>query len=1248
MKVNFKKILPLFILLLILMVIPQAFAGDAVNSTADDSIGDVNAEDILTAEAEDTLSDGEDAIYISVDGNDKNSGNQSSPFATIDTALNVALDTGITDIYILNGTYKENSLYIGNSLNIRGIGDVTIDAEGIDRIFKIDGPYEVGISGITFINGAAPQDAWTADIHEVVWYCGGGAINIVDAYVTVEDCKFINNTADDFGGAINAEAENCYVKNCIFMNNFAGVFGGAIDFEADKGYVDNCTFIANDAGNGGAIGYIASAGTIINSVFEENTAENGAAIFIENSPLTDNSTNAHLIQNNRFANNAAIQQGGAIEVENQQMSENADWTKIDGNEFINNSAYNGGAISAYYGDAGIMNNLFVNNSAGYGGAIASISTTDSSYIIIGGIYLKNNRIINCTAEENGNAIYNMGYFGTAVNITFVDGKTVCSDGKAAILNVTVCDDMGNPISGSPIDFIVGGKATINPAGDLYEGVGTVRYVPRENGTFEISGIFTYKFNKNLINLVTGKIQVENAIADYFGTIHVSQSKGDDDNTGSEDSPVKTFNQAYVLATREGGSFDIVVNEGTYAVLGYTLSRSFNVTGIGNPVLDGKNQATLFSLYGAPDDEFHFTGLTFINGVADPSKYAGMNEGGAIFFKGGNLYLENDTFSHNSANDYGGAVHINKGMDGWGTFYRSFAYIDNCTFTDNLVNYYGGAISLYDSDVYVGNCNFVSNTAKKGGAISILNGMANLTVVNSTFTRNSASEIGGAIDAEALNTYNTRYFADISDSVFTSNTADLGGAVAAGDANITGCIFERNVAKSCGGAIFVNETFLGEAQVNQSEITHSIFSANEAPRGSAYYGTSVLINDNYWGGNFQTLDELMENNVTSFVTQNDELKWANIEIDGLTSLLAGDYEYTVKFVSNDGGDLNSSMPDYDLKVSNSISANRITPQNPVISHNRAAVTYSADELGNDEIMVYNDYNELLTSINVTVNVIKKTTLAVENASYPFNDNSKSLSATLKDDNGTPLSNKTVIFKIGNETYSAATDSNGAAGINVNMTAAGTFNVNVEFEGDGNYNPSQGSAALELTKVNTRIDISNQTFPVTSPSKVITVTLTDENNNPLADRNVTFTINGQSEAKITDNNGHANFNVSLPAGSYDLTAVFKGDDCYIESAGGATVIVDKEKSKITAPKKIFKKSAKSKKLKIKLKSESGKAIANKKVILKVNGKKYKAKTTGKGKATFKVKLTAKKTYKYSVKFKGDDNYMAAIAKSTVKIR
>lgn len=1267
-----KKLFTLLIFLSLLIFIPHAFAADLDNSTQltsdvidDESVGSVEVADnvinsdtdLLNANDEgNVLSSDSDAIYVSTEGNDKNDGSESAPFATIYRAVNVALDSGITDIYVLEGTYRENSIPIETSVNIIGLGNVVIDAEKNDRIFKIDGEYEVTLSNLTLINGVAPTDGVSEDIHEIVYYAAGGAVSIVTAYVKMNYMTFINNTAADFGGAVNVEAQNCLIKNSVFKYNYADVFGGAVDFEDNNATIENCTFVFNEAGNGGAVGCIASACSIINSYFENNTAENGAAIFIENGDLTADDSNSHLIQNNIFIHNEATQQGGAIEVENQQMSENADWTLIDNNKFIDNYAYNGGAISAYYGDAGISNNIFNNNSAGYGGAIASISTTDSPFIVIGGIYLKNNTITNCIAEENGNAIYNMGYYGTSVNITFIGGKTIYSnDGKAVILNVSVCDDMGNPISGSPIDFTVDGVKTINPATDLYEGVGSVRFVPRHNGTFNISGVFNNKFNTNRINLVMGTIVVENAIEDYFGTVHVSQYDGDDDNTGAETSPVKTFTMAYILATRDGGSFDIVVNKGTYQVPGYTIEQSFNITGIDNPVLDGKNQGTLFSLYGSPNDEFHITGITFINGVASSSKYAGMNEGGAIFFKGGNLYLENDTFSTNSATDYGGAVHINKGMDyNSGLMYGAFAYINNCTFNNNLAKYFGGAISLYDCDVVVNNSCFNSNNAKRGGAISILNGMGNLTVANSIFNKNTASETGGALDVEALDTYNVKYFADISNSTFSHNSAKYGGAVMGLDNTITNCIFDENSAEIWGGAILFNDT--------TSTVSYSIFENNHAEEGSSYYGYSDLIDNNFWGTNFKSGDEIKKQNIAIIkndtesrswinpvVVNDTNIKsWVNININADGRVLPGIYNVTVEFTSNNQSDLNSVMPRYDVKVTNKDSANKLSADSISIVDNTAALTYSALNESNDVISIVNNYNTI-THVDINVYVRKNTTISLENKSYDVTSQLKTVEAVLKDTNGNIVSNRTVVIHIGDKVYANLTDEKGIATFVLDLNEADTYNVQVEFSGDEDYFESNNISTVNIVKVSTKLTIQSKTFVVTSNSKVLTVVLNDVYGNPLVNKTLSLKINSKAYNITTDTYGKASLKVSLTnVKSYKYTVNFAGDENYTAVSGEATVKVTKQKTKLIVAKKTYKKASKNKKLIATLKTSAGKVIAKKKVIFKINGKTYKATTNSKGKATVKVKLTAKKTYKVTVKFAGDSKFFSATKKSTVKIK
>lgn len=1172
-------------LFLVILIVPQSFAADFDNSTEltsdipiDDEIEDINVDEeisqnsdnILSINQEDNVLSDSEAIYVSTDGDDYNNGDETSPYKTLYRAINVAQDTGVPNIYIKNGTYFESGLEIQTSVKLIGIGEVIIDAENTNRIFKVNGQYNVEFYNLTLINGNAPADEWDYGDHswEVIWYAAGGAVDIKQAHVTMENMKFINNSADDFGGAINVDGNLFSIKNSIFENNYAGVHAGAIDIEGNNSIVDKCKFIANSAGVGGAIGCIGNAATIINSIFENNTVNGyehgGGAINIQNGPYS-NDNNAHLIKNNKFINNDAVQQGGAINVENQQMNNAVDWTVIEGNEFINNTSFNGGAISAYYGDTLVRDNLFVDNRADYGGAIASITTVDSTIYIVGGLYLKNNTIINCKAAEIGNAIFNRGYLGSTLNITFVEGKTVYNKGKAIDLNVSVCDDVGNPISGSPLKITVGSKDTINPSSDLIEGIGSVHFVPRENGTFVISGVYwSDQLMNEVYNVVNGTLIVENATPDYFGIIHVSELEGDDDNTGSEDSPVKTFRQAYLLAVREGGSYNMVINKGTYVVEGFTIEKSFNITGIDNPILDGKNQATLLSLYGDANDEFHIKGLTFKNGVASPSRDASIYEGGAIFLKGGNLYLEDNVFTSNSAKDYGGAVYINKGMDSWGRMYDAYAYITNCTFKNNEANYFGGALGLYDSNVIVKNCNFQSNRAKTGGAISIVNGMGNLTVVNCSFKLNKASEFGGALDIAAIY---TRYFAKVYNSTFTLNTANNGGAVNAEGSTISNCIFMNNNAYY-GGAIFSNTTFLGEAITDKTIVEYSIFDNNIADiSGLDYYGTSYLVNNNFWGNNFNSLNGLKGSNHIFFVSDNDKLTWVNIEIKGSENVTLGSHEYLLKFVFNNGNDLNGTLPDYKVKLSNNILNNTLDVNEAIISDNTCILHYNATAGGNDVLVVKNINNVLITAKDIEIK-----------GQTPDIDNDSSV----------------VVKKV------------------------------------------------------TKLTVPNKTIVVTSNNKKVTILLADSEGNPISNKIVNFKINGVSSSVKTNFKGEADIKLNLKVNTYKLTVKFEGDNNYKSVSKVATIKVIKEKTKLKVPKKTYKKSSKSKKVYITLKSASGKALSKKKVTFKLNGKKYSAKTNSKGKAIVKVKLNVKKTYKYTVKFAGDSKFSPISKKARIKIK
>ena len=261
----------------------------------------------------------------------------------------------------------------------------------------------------------------------------------------------------------------------------------------------------------------------------------------------------------------------------------------------------------------------------------------------------------------------------------------------------------------------------------------------------------------------------------------------------------------------------------------------------------------------------------------------------------------------------------------------------------------------------------------------------------------------------------------------------------------------------------------------------------------------------------------------------------------------------------------------------------------------------------------------------------------------------LEITLKTVSGMLLANQTVKVVFDNQVLELTTDAKGVAVLPFALNKAGTYNVDIFYLGDDDYRGSDATAKVTINKIKTATTASGKTFLATATTKKLTATLKDANGNALAKKTVTFTVNGKTYKATTNAKGVATVKLALKAAkTYKVTIKFAGDSVYAASTKSVKVKLNKEKTKITAPKKTFKRTAKTKKVVITLKNSKGKAIAKKKVTLIVNKKKYTVKTNKKGKATFKVKLTKKGTFKYTAKFAGDTQYKAVKKAGKIKIK
>lgn len=159
-------------------------------------------------------------------------------------------------------------------------------------------------------------------------YNFGGAIACENTQnVTITKTRFINDyTIDDAGGAVYVKSSPLTVQNCDFVNCSA-TFGGAITtLNSDVRFNGIKVYNCSSKWEGGAVYHMYGKFRVTSSNFINNTARNGGALFI------DNSTEVIIISTLFENNNADVQAGAIYSLLNNLR------TSLAGNTYRNNNA----------------------------------------------------------------------------------------------------------------------------------------------------------------------------------------------------------------------------------------------------------------------------------------------------------------------------------------------------------------------------------------------------------------------------------------------------------------------------------------------------------------------------------------------------------------------------------------------------------------------------------------------------------------------------------------------------------------------------------------------------------------------------------------------------------------------------------------------------------------------------------------------------------------------------------------------
>jgi uncharacterized repeat protein (TIGR01451 family) len=167
----------------------------------------------------------------------------------------------------------------------------------------------------------------------------------------------------------------------------------------------------------------------------------------------------------------------------------------------------------------------------------------------------------------------------------------------------------------------------------------------------------------------------------------------------------------------------------------------------------------------------------------------------------------------------------------------------------------------------------------------------------------------------------------------------------------------------------------------------------------------------------------------------------------------------------------------------------------------------------------------------------------------------LAGLLTDGAGVPLSGRTMSFAFGTQTLTATTDANGLATVLVSLPVGQTA-VTLTFAGDQAFQPVQLNTTVSILRAATLLRYTGNALIGSIGPQTVSALLTDSlGHTAVANRPVTFTLNGLTATGITDANGLAtatlNFAASQPSGAAQLQIAFAGDASYLPSTRTAAV-------------------------------------------------------------------------------------------------
>lgn len=426
--------------------------------------------------------------------------------------------------------------------------------------------------------------------------------------------------------------------------------------------------------------------------------------------------------------------------------------------------------------------------------------------------------------------------------------------------------------------------------------------------------------------------------------------------------------------------------------------------------------------------------------------------------------------------------------------------------------------------------------------------------------NITIDLGGKIDNAVIKTLNntipqgTEITVTVGEDVFTTNTTDSKGSFVSDLSNIESGIY--------------NITFHTEGYEDASTILVVNTQLNLTGADDAKVGDKTTIIANVTAN---------EGNVTFYINgKKNQTVIVNNKIATLElgELEAGNYTIYAEFSNDDGKYAPATSEEYSFEISKyATSINLNETSYKIYAKENATVAYEITPNNDDITVNFTIADENIASFDdkIITGIIAGNTTAqiiiVENNKYLGSTATITVEVLKIDDYAANISSDVnevtlalpddatgnVTVRINGELYETVAVKNGKA--TTTIKKPGNYTVKMDYEGDDVYAPKSNETSLEITKMKSDISMTTEDINVTDKETPFAeISLPGS-----ATGNVTIKVNGEeydvniNSETVKGLNGILVMpirNIDLPAGDYNITATYNGDENFLTSTANGT--------------------------------------------------------------------------------------------------